>query len=195
MAAVESTMLELKTAAPNFTLPIVTGGVLTLEKYSKYSKGTVVAFICNHCPYVKHINEQLVKLADKYIQEGIGFVAISSNDINNYPDDAPEKMVEVVRSENYPFPYLYDESQEVAHAYKAACTPDFFVFDKELQLTYRGRFDDSRPGNEVEVTGKDLAAAIDAILEGKEPVDNQVPSIGCNIKWKPGNEPDYFGIK
>lgn len=193
MAAVESIMLDLGTEAPDFTLPIVTGGVLTLSKYSQYSKGVVVVFICNHCPYVKHINERLVELADKYIQNGFGFVAISSNDVENYPEDSPEKMIEVAKQENYPFPYLFDETQEVAKAYKAACTPDFFVFDKELSLTYRGQFDDSRPGNEEPVTGSDLEAAINAVLEGEDPVDEQKPSIGCNIKWIPGNEPDYFG--
>lgn len=193
MAAVESTMLDLGTEAPDFTLPIVTGGVLTLSKYSKHSRGVVVAFICNHCPYVKHINEQLVKLADKYIQNGFGFVAISSNDVEKYPDDSPERMIEVAKQENYPFPYLFDETQEVAKAYKAACTPDFFVFDKDLSLTYRGQFDNSRPGNDEPVTGEDLEAAIKAVLNGDDPVEVQKPSIGCNIKWIPGNEPDYFG--
>lgn len=193
MAAVESTMLDLGTKAPDFTLPIVTGGILTLSKYSKNSKGVVVAFICNHCPYVKHINEELVNLANKYIQQGIGFVAISSNDVENYPDDSPERMIEVARKEDYPFPYLYDETQEVAKSYMAACTPDFFVFDRELSLTYRGQFDGSRPGNDQPVTGEDLEDAIKALLVGEGPVEKQIPSIGCNIKWIPGNEPDYFG--
>ena len=129
MSAVESTMLDLGTKAPDFTLPIVTGGILNLSKYSRNSRGVVVAFICNHCPYVKHINEQLVNLANKYIQNGIGFIAISSNDVDKYPDDSPEKMIEVVKEEKYPFPYLFDETQEVAKDYQAACTPDFFVFD------------------------------------------------------------------
>ena len=193
MSAVESTMLELGTKAPDFTLPIVTGGILNFKKYSKNSKGTVVAFICNHCPYVKHINPVLVELANKYIQKGIGFVAISSNDAEKYPDDSPEKMIEAVKQESYPFPYLYDETQEVAKNYKAACTPDFFLFDAEGKLVYRGQFDDSRPGNGKEVTGFDLKSAIEALLNGEDPVEQQIPSIGCNIKWKPGNEPDYFG--
>ena len=193
MAAVESIMLELGTKAPNFTLPIVTGGILKLEDYSKRSRGVVVAFICNHCPYVKHINEQLVKVADRYIQKGIGFVAVSSNDAVKYPDDAPEKMIEVARKEKYPFPYVFDETQEVAKSYMAACTPDFFLFDSNLSLVYRGQFDGSRPGNEKPVTGEDLIAAIEAVLKGESPVEKQIPSIGCNIKWIPGNEPDYFG--
>ncbi len=193
MSAVESTMLELGTKAPDFTLPIVTGGILNLNKYSKNSKGMVVAFICNHCPYVKHLNSKLVEIANSYIQQGIGFVAISSNDVENYPDDSPEKMIEVVKKEEYPFPYLYDETQEVAKDYMAACTPDFFLFNEENELVYRGQFDESRPGNGKEATGADLKNAVDALLEGKEPIDPQIPSIGCNIKWKPGNEPDYFG--
>ncbi len=193
MSAVESTMLELGTSAPDFTLPIVTGGILNFNKYTNKSKGTVVAFICNHCPYVKHINPKLVELANTYIQKGIGFIAISSNDVEKYPDDSPERMIELVKKEGYPFPYLFDESQEVAKDYKAACTPDFFLFDKKNKLVYRGQFDESRPGNGKEVTGADLKSAIDTLIEGKDPVENQIPSIGCNIKWKPGNEPDYFG--
>lgn len=193
MAAVESTMLELGTHAPDFRLPSVTGGSVNLHSYSKHSKGVVVMFICNHCPYVKHLNASLVALANDYIHKGIGFVAISSNDIENYPQDAPDKMAEVVEKEKYPFPYLYDETQEVAKAYKAACTPDFFVFDKDLSLVYRGQFDESRPGNELPVTGNDLRTALDKLLAGDEPVENQIPSIGCNIKWKKGAEPDYFG--
>ena len=193
MSAVESTMLELKTKAPDFTLPIVTGGILNLNKYSKFSKGIVVAFICNHCPYVKHLNSKLVEMASFYIQQGIGFVAISSNDVEKYPDDAPEKMVEVVKEEGYPFPYLYDETQEVAKDYRAACTPDFFLFNENNELIYRGQFDDTRPGNGKKATGADLKDAIDALLNGEEPAGRQIPSIGCNIKWKQGNEPDYFG--
>ncbi|MBO6525307.1 MAG: thioredoxin family protein [Balneolaceae bacterium] len=193
MSAVESTMLELGTKAPDFTLPIVTGGILNLNKYSKNSKGFVVAFICNHCPYVKHLNRKLVEVANSYIQQGIGFVAISSNDVENYPADSPEKMIEVVKREEYPFPYVYDETQEVAKEYMAACTPDFFLFDEKNELVYRGQFDESRPGNGKETTGADLKNAIDALLEGRELVASQIPSIGCNIKWKPGNEPDYFG--
>ena len=193
MSAVESTMLGLGTKAPDFTLPIVTGGILNLNKYSKHSKGIVVAFICNHCPYVKHINSKLVEIANSYIQQGIGFIAISSNDAEKYPDDAPEKMVDVVKQERYPFPYLYDETQEVAKNYMAACTPDFFLFNENNELVYRGQFDESRPGNGKEATGDDLKSAIDALLNREEPVERQIPSIGCNIKWKPGNEPDYYG--
>jgi peroxiredoxin len=193
MAAVESTMVKLGTKAPSFTLPSVTGGNVELNKYTKNSKGTVILFICNHCPYVKHINTKLVELANKYIQKGIAFIAISSNDVENYPADSPEAMQEVSKNENYPFPYLYDETQEVAKTYEAACTPDIYLFDADLSLTYRGQFDDSRPGNGKEVTGIHLQEAIVALLEGNEPVEPQIPSIGCNIKWKPGNEPEYFG--
>jgi peroxiredoxin len=193
MSAVESTMLELGTEAPDFTLPIVTGGILNFNKYSGNSKGTVVTFICNHCPYVKHINSKLVELANSSIQQGIGFVAISSNDAEKYPDDSPQKMIDVVKKESYPFPYLYDETQEVAKKYKAACTPDFFLFDGNNKLVYRGQFDGSRPGNGKEITGIDLKNAIETLLNNEEPVKQQIPSIGCNIKWKPGNEPDYFG--
>ena len=195
MAAVESTMVKLGSKAPQFKLPIVTGGFVDLASYTRYSKGTVIAFVCNHCPYVKLINEQLVEIANKYLQQGISFLAISSNDVEKYPDDSPEKMVEVAREESYPFPYLYDETQEVAKSYKAACTPDLYLYDENLELVYRGQFDDSRPGNGKATTGKDLQAAIDGLLAGKVPIKQQIPSIGCNIKWKPGNEPDYFGIK
>lgn len=194
MAAVESTMLELNTQAPDFTLPIVTGGTLNFNNYAQKAKGTVVCFICNHCPFVKHINKQLVEIANKYIQQGISFVAISSNDVVNYPADAPDKMAEVVRVEGYPFPYLYDESQEVAKLYEAACTPDFYLFDGDQKLVYRGQFDSSRPGNGQEVTGEDLERAIVALMEGEDPVSPQIPSIGCNIKWKVGNAPEYFGV-
>ncbi len=193
MAAVESTMLPLGTPAPNFKLPIVTGGTLELHSYSKNSKGVVIMFICNHCPYVKHVNSKLVEVANQYIQHGISFIGISSNDVDKYPDDSPGKMIEVVREEGYPFPYLYDESQQVAKDYRAACTPDFFLFNGDLKLIYRGQFDSSRPGNSNSVTGADLTAAINALLNGQEPVVTQIPSIGCNIKWKPGNEPDFFG--
>lgn len=193
MSAVESTMLELGTKAPDFTLPIVTGGTLDLGKYSSKSKGTVIAFICNHCPYVKHINVALVELANKYIQQGIAFIAISSNDIEKYPQDGPDEMAKHVNKEGYPFPYLFDETQEVAKAYKAACTPDFFLFNEEGKLYYRGQFDGSRPGSDNSSTGIDLQKAIEALLSGDEPLENQIPSIGCNIKWIPGNEPDYFG--
>ena len=192
MAAIRSTMLELGTKAPPIQLPIVTGGEFDLYRHIAHGNGTVVLFICNHCPYVHHVNEVLVSVANDYIQKGISFIAISSNDAMRYPEDSPEKMMDMARKNRYPFPYLYDESQSVAKAYRAACTPDFYFFDKELFLYYRGQFDASRPGNELEVTGIDLTTAIDGYLKGEEAPVNQVPSIGCSIKWKAGNEPDYY---
>ncbi len=193
MAAVESTMVPLGSKAPSFSLPSVTGGLVELEKYTAKSKGTVILFICNHCPYVKHLNAKLVEIANEYIQKGIAFIAISSNDVVKYPADSPENMRLVVEEEHYPFPYLFDETQEIAKAYKAACTPDLYLYDESLHLVYRGQFDESRPGNGKAVTGEDLKLAIDTLLEGKTPLERQIPSIGCNIKWKPGNEPHYFG--
>ncbi len=191
MAATLSTMLELGTKAPDFSLPNVQGGITSLRDFDG-AKGLVVMFICNHCPYVKHLNEALVEFANEYQKKGVECVAISSNDVENYPEDGPEFMAKAAKDLKYPFPYLYDESQEVAKAYQAACTPDFFVFDEEMKLFYRGQFDQSRPGNNMPVTGRDLRAAVDAMLEGEEGYEPQVPSIGCNIKWKPGNEPDYY---
>tara|TARA_B100000963_G_scaffold355250_1_gene373125 strand:+ start:288 stop:869 length:582 start_codon:yes stop_codon:yes gene_type:complete len=192
MAAIRSTMLELGTKAPPIQLPIVTGGEIDLYNHTAHGKGTVVLFICNHCPYVHHINEVLVSVANDYTRKGISFIAISSNDAIRYPEDSPEKMMDSVRKHSYPFPYLYDESQSVAKAYRAACTPDFYFFDKKLSLYYRGQFDASRPGNELEVTGIDLTTAIDGYLKGEEARVRQVPSMGCSIKWKAGNEPDYL---
>ena len=185
MAAKESVMLPLGTPAPGFELyDTVSGKTLSFDDV-KGSKGTLVMFICNHCPYVKHVNAELVRLANDYIPRGIGFVAISSNDVVKYPDDSPEKMKETAEKLGYPFPYLYDESQDVARAYQAACTPDFFLFDASNKLVYRGQLDDSRPGNEIPVTGKDLRKALDLLLEGKMiPEAEQKPSIGCSIKWK-----------
>jgi thiol-disulfide isomerase/thioredoxin len=148
--------------------------------------------MCNHCPYVKHIRDDLAKLARDYRQHGVAVVGINSNDVGNYPADSPARMMEEATAAGYVFPYLYDETQAVAKAYRAACTPDFYLFDKERRLVYRGQFDDSRPGNGVPVTGKDVRAALDAVLAGKPVSLTQRPSIGCNIKWKPGNEPDYF---
>jgi peroxiredoxin len=192
MAAVESTMLELGTKAPQFSLTdTVTGKTVTLDDY-KGNKALLVMFICNHCPYVKHIKKGLVDYAADYMPKGVGIVAISSNDVENYPDDSPEKMREDAEEFGYPFPYLYDESQEVAKKYKAACTPDFFLFDERLNLVYRGQFDDSRPKNDKPVTGNDLREATGLVLAGKNVPEEQIPSIGCNIKWKKGNEPDYF---
>lgn len=177
-------MLPLGTPAPVFELlDTISGKKLNLQQL-KSNIATVIMFICNHCPYVKHIQPDLGALAKEYQKKNISFVAINSNDIVNYPDDAPDKMKEIADKFGYSFPYLYDETQEVAKAYQAACTPDFYVFNKDLQCVYRGQFDDSRPGNKIPVTGDDLRAALDNILHNK-PVDpNQKPSVGCNIKWK-----------
>ena len=184
MAATPSTMMPLGTIAPDFTLlNTVTGEMVSLQDL-KSDVATLVMFICNHCPYVKHIDAQLVKLATDYQSKGVAFIAISSNDVENYPDDSPDKMKEVAQQLGYPFPYLYDETQEVAKAYQAACTPDFFLFDKDLKCVYRGQLDGSRPKNDVPVTGKDMRAALDAVLAGQPVNPEQIPSIGCNIKWK-----------
>lgn len=192
MSAVNSTMLELGTKAPKFALPDTDGNEVSLSDF-KDKSGLLVMFICNHCPFVKNIKQELVEYANDYEPEELGVVAISSNDIENYPDDSPEKMKEDVETFGYPFPYLYDESQEVAKKYKAACTPDFFLFDNDMKLVYRGQFDSSRPGNGVKPTGEDLREATDKMLK-REPVpEDQTPSVGCNIKWKKGNEPEYFG--
>ncbi|HXG27883.1 MAG TPA: thioredoxin family protein [Nevskiales bacterium] len=184
MALTPSTMLPLGTRAPDFRLPdTVSGRVLALSEL-KSDRATVVMFICNHCPYVKHVNPELIRLARDYQPKGVSFIAISSNDAANYPEDAPEKMRETAQRLGYPFPYLYDESQDVARAYQAACTPDLYVFDGNLQLVYRGRLDGSTPGNEVPLTGQDLRAALDAVLAGRPVNPDQKPSMGCNIKWK-----------
>jgi peroxiredoxin len=184
MAQTPSNMLPLGTVAPDFQLPnVVTGERVTLQAL-KSEVATLIMFICNHCPYVKHIQNELVALANEYQAKGIAVIAISANDVVNYPDDSPEKMKEVALTLQYPFPYLYDETQAVAKAYQAACTPDFYVFDRDLKCVYRGQLDGARPKNEVPVTGKDLRAALEAVLAGKPVNPNQVPSIGCNIKWK-----------
>lgn len=185
MARTPSNMIALGTKAPGFNLPDTVSGSMKALKDIKGERATVVMFICNHCPFVKHVNKGIVQLAEDYGDKGIGFVAISSNDVENYPDDAPHLMKENAQTEGYPFPYLYDESQEVARAYDAACTPDFYVFDKDLELAYRGQLDDSRPGNGIPVTGKEIRSALDALLSGAPVPENQKPSIGCNIKWKP----------
>lgn len=186
MALTESNMLPLGTAAPDFNLPdTVSGKNISLDDVAT-DKATVVMFLCNHCPYVIHVNEEIVRLANDYAAKGVGFVAISSNDVENYPADSPEKMKVHAEQEGYSFPYLYDESQEVARAYDAACTPDFYVFDGERKLAYRGRLDDSRPNSGTPLTGRDLRAAIDAVLTGEEVPAVQYPSAGCNIKWKRG---------
>lgn len=184
MALTESNMLDLGTKAPFFNLPdTISDTDINLDDV-KGTQATLVMFICNHCPYVIHINEELVRLANDYTGKGVGFVAISSNDVINYPQDSPEKMKEHAKDCGYPFPYLYDESQEVAKAYDAACTPDFYLFDNDLILKYRGQLDGSRPGSGLPVTGKDLRAAIDLVLAKQELSPLQRPSAGCNIKWK-----------
>ena len=184
MALTESNSFENGTLAPNFILlDTLSGSKLDLQQL-KGDNGTVIMFICNHCPFVVHVNEQLVTLANDYTKKGIGFIAISSNDVENYPQDGPELMKQVGTDLNYPFPYLYDETQEVAKAYDAACTPDFYVFDADLKSTYHGQLDNSRPGNGLPVTGQDLRDAIDAVLNNHNPITLQKPSIGCNIKWK-----------
>jgi len=192
MVATPSTMLPLGTKAPPFSLPNTEGRTVSLDDFDGIPC-LLVMFICNHCPFVKHIREQLAQFGLEYQAKGLGIVAINSNDVANHPDDSPAKMREEVASAGYTFPYLFDESQAVAKAYRAACTPDFFMFDRDLRLVYRGQFDDSRPSNATPVTGSDLRAAADALLEGRQIAGDQKPSIGCNIKWKAGNEPDYFG--
>jgi peroxiredoxin len=184
MAATPSTMLPLGTSAPDFNLPDTVSGENKSLQELKSDKATVIMFICNHCPYVKHVNQELVQLSNEYIQKGISFVAISSNDIVNYPDDSPEKMKETAEELGYNFPYLFDESQETAKVYEAACTPDFYIFDSDLKLVYRGQLDDSRPNSDIPVTGRDIRSALDNILDGSEVSSDQKPSIGCNIKWK-----------
>ncbi len=186
MARTPSNMLPLGTEAPDFKLfDTVSEQIMGLVEL-KGIKGTVVMFICNHCPFVIHVNQEISKLAKEYQKKGIAFIAISSNDVNNYPQDAPHLMKKVAKNENYTFPYLYDETQEVAKAYDAACTPDFYLFDTDLALVYRGQLDDSRPGNGIPLSGRDLRNAMDALLEEREINSNQKPSIGCNIKWIAG---------
>lgn len=177
-------MVPLGTKAFNFSLlDTKTGGRRSLEEL-KGANATVIMFICNHCPYVKHVDPELIRLANDYQQKGVGFIAISANDAEQYPEDGPEAMTETARKMKYPFPYLYDETQAVARAYDAACTPDMYVFDKQLSLVYRGQLDDSRPGNDAPLTGKDLRNALEAVLKGQTVASLQRPSIGCNIKWK-----------
>jgi peroxiredoxin len=192
MARTESTMLELGTPAPDFCLPDIRGNSVSLADFAD-AKGLLVVFMCNHCPYVIHIRDALVAFAREYQPQGLAVVGINSNDAANYPDDSPEKMVEAAAANGFTFPYLYDEDQAVAKVYRAACTPDFFLFDADKKLFYRGQFDDSRPRNDFPVTGVDLRKAVDTLLKGGEMPQEQKPSLGCNIKWKPGNEPDYFG--
>jgi len=184
MARTPSTMVALGTKAPDFNLPDTVSGEPVSLNDIKGDVATVIMFICNHCPFVKHVNAELVNLANDYRTKGIGFAAISSNDVINHPDDSPQLMKQVAIELRYPFPYLYDESQEVAKTYDAACTPDFFIYDKGLHLVYRGQLDDSRPGNEIPVTGKDIRHALDCLINNEPVPDFQRPSIGCNIKWK-----------
>lgn len=190
MALTPSTMLPLGTIAPAYRLPDTAGKSVALDDF-KNAPALVVIFMCNHCPYVKHIREGLSQFARDYLPRGVAIAGINSNDVRNYPADSPARMAEEVVSAGYRFPYLYDESQAVAKAYRAACTPDFYLFDGQQRLVYRGQFDDSRPGNGLPVTGGDLRAALDAVLAGKAVATDQKPSIGCNIKWKPGHEADY----
>ncbi len=191
MVQTASTMLPLGTKAPDFSLPDPDGKRVALSDFAD-APVLLVAFICNHCPFVKHIAQGFAALAKEYQAKGVAVVAVNSNDVEHYPDDAPNKMAEETTARGYTFPYVLDETQEVAKAYGAACTPDFYVFDSNRELVYRGQLDSSRPGNGAPVTGADLRAALDAALAGRPTPDEQKPSIGCNIKWKPGNEPEYF---
>ncbi|MBD1934204.1 MULTISPECIES: thioredoxin family protein [Cyanophyceae] len=191
MARVASTMLPLGTLAPDFQLPDVFGETISLATM-KGKQGLLVMFICKHCPFVKHVEAQLAQIGKDYENKNLGIVAISANDASNYPDDAPDQLQAMAKELGFTFPLCYDETQETAKAYTAACTPDFFLFDGNRSLVYRGQLDDSRPGNDKPVTGQDLRNAIDAVLAGKPISDMQKPSIGCNIKWKPGNAPAYF---
>ena len=191
MALTPSTMLALGTEAPAFRLPDPDGKPVSLDAF-RDAPALLVAFLCNHCPYVQHIREGFARFAKEYQAKGLAIVAINANDAKSHPDDAPAAMAKEIRRFGYVFPYLVDETQAVAKAYRAACTPDFFLFDAARKLVYRGQFDASRPGNAIPVTGADLRAAADAALSGRAIAADQKPSIGCNIKWKPGNEPDYF---
>lgn len=197
MVKTASTMATLGSKAPDFSLLNVDGRTVSLSTFDG-SKALLVVFMCNHCPFVKHVAPELARLALDYMPKGLSVVGINSNDAAAHPEDSPERMIHEVEERGYPFPYLYDETQEVAQAYKAACTPDFFLYDGQKRLVYRGQLDGSRPGNGIPVTGVDLRAAIDAVLAGKPAPERQIPSIGCNIKWKRGAEPAYYdpaGVK
>ena len=191
MAETPSTMTPLGMKAPSFRLPDTSGKLVALDDFQS-APALVVAFICNHCPFVQHIRQEFAQFAHSCRQRAVAVVAISSNDVAAFPEDAPDKMAQEARTAGYTFPYLFDESQEVAKAYHAACTPDFYLFDRERRLVYRGQFDDSRPGNGKPVTGADLRRALDAVLAGRPVPQEQRPSLGCNIKWKAGNAPDYY---
>jgi peroxiredoxin len=193
MVKTASTMLPLGTTAPEFQLPdVVSGETISLGTFSG-NKALLVMFICQHCPFVKHVQSELAKIGHDYHNHPLSIVAISANDVTNYPDDSPQKLKQMAEELNFNFPICYDESQSVSKFYTAACTPDFFLFDGSNKLVYRGQLDDSRPSNGIPVTGGDLRQAINAVLQDREIDFEQKPSIGCNIKWKPGNEPDYFG--
>ncbi len=193
MARTASTMLALGTSAPDFQLPdVVSGETISLSTFAG-KKALLVIFLCEHCPFVKHVQDELANLGKDYVSQNVGIVAISSNDVEKYPDDAPDRLKAMAKTVGFPFPVCYDESQAIAKAYTAACTPDFFLFDSGFKLAYRGQLDDSRPGNDKPVTGQDLRAAIEALLADQAIETDQKPSIGCNIKWKPGNAPNYFG--
>jgi peroxiredoxin len=192
MAVTPSTMRALGSRAPHFQLPDTGGCQVSLDDF-KDRRALLVVFMCNHCPYVKHILRDFLKLAREYQQKGLGVVGISANDVESYPEDGLEHMRRISDELEFPFPYLYDQSQQVAKTYGAACTPDFFLFDGERKLVYRGQFDASRPGNDIPISGKDLRAAVDEVLAGRPVSTEQRPSLGCNIKWKPGNEPEYYG--
>lgn len=191
MAKTASTMLPLGTTAPDFRLPDTNGKPVSLADFAR-QPALLVMFLCNHCPYVKHVQAELAKLGRDYVPRGVGMVGINANDATNYPEDSPAMMAREAKAAGYNFPYLYDESQTVAQAYHAACTPDFFLFDQRRRLVYRGQLDASRPGNGIPVSGRDLRAALEALLADQTVASEQTPSLGCNIKWRPGNEPDYF---
>ncbi len=192
MARTESTMAVLGVTAPDFALPDTTGRIVSSAGFVG-APGLLVIFLCNHCPFVKHLRVELASFVRKYQELGLAVVGINANDVLAHPADSPEMMSREAEEVGYTFPYLFDEDQSVAKAYTAACTPDFFLFDAERRLIYRGQFDGSRPGNDVPVTGADLGAAVEALLDGDPIPPDQLPSVGCNIKWKAGNEPDYFG--
>jgi peroxiredoxin len=191
MALTPSTMLPLGTPLPEFRLPDPSGKLVASDDFAG-APALLVMILCNHCPYVKHVADGIARFARDYAPKGLAMVAICANDAAKYPDDAPARMAEEAQRRGYVFPYLYDESQAVAKAFRAACTPEFYLFDRERRLAYRGQLDDSRPGNRVPVTGADLRAAADAVLAGRPPPADQKPSVGCNVKWKPGHEPDYL---
>jgi peroxiredoxin len=192
LAVTPSTMLPLGTPCPDFSLPDPAGRIVARDDFAG-APALLVAFLCNHCPYVKHVRHEIARIGREYGERGVAMVAISANDAERYPQDAPVAMAEEAETAGYVFPYLFDETQEVAKSFRAACTPEFYLFDGERRLAYRGQLDDSRPGSDRPVTGADLRAALEAVLAGGAPDGDQQPGIGCNIKWKPGNEPPYFG--